>query len=57
MDAKQQNTTSIRAQAKQKTVIRKGPKWHLWKPQYVATNAQRQPLGNGSETAKQLNAI
>ena len=32
MDAKQKNTTYIRAQAKQKMVIRRGAKWHLWNP-------------------------
>ena len=32
MDAKQQNTTYIRAQARQKMVIRRGAKWHLWNP-------------------------
>ena len=28
-----------------------GAKWHLWKPQYVATNAQRQPLGKEKKRA------
>ena len=53
---------------RRKTVIRRGPKWHLWTPlkekkkapvrrqktwrNLAWTNAKRQPFGNGSETAK-----